>query len=186
MKTGDPNRVLAALGDLPSGGANDPAAAREVRAEAQRYLSERRDQIRYAEFRDRGWPIGSGAVESANKLVVEARLKGAGMSWAEDNVDPMLTLRGLACGDRWATVWPTATPAVRTRARAASAQRRRTRATVPVPPAVSAPPFDPPPAPPAVPALSPRPKLVVAGKPTAAHPWKQPFLPRPPHPSPKL
>ena len=26
-----------------------------------------------------GWPIGSGSVESANKLVVEARLKGAGM-----------------------------------------------------------------------------------------------------------
>jgi hypothetical protein len=36
-----------------------------------------------------GWPIGSGSVESANKLVVEARLKGAGMRWERQNVNPM-------------------------------------------------------------------------------------------------
>ncbi len=35
------------------------------------------EQMRYAAFRARGLPIGSGVVESANKLVVEARLKGA-------------------------------------------------------------------------------------------------------------
>ena len=29
-------------------------------------------------------PIGSGTVESANTLVVEARLKGAGMHWARE------------------------------------------------------------------------------------------------------
>ena len=35
--------------------------------------------MQYPQFRRQGWPIGSGMVESANKLVVEARLKGAGM-----------------------------------------------------------------------------------------------------------
>jgi len=35
----------------------------------------------------------SGSGESANKLVVEARLKGAGMRWGRQNVDPMLVLR---------------------------------------------------------------------------------------------
>jgi hypothetical protein len=36
-------------------------------------------QIQYAVFAAQGYPRGSGSVESANKLVVEVRLKGAGM-----------------------------------------------------------------------------------------------------------
>ncbi len=35
--------------------------------------------IRYARFRAQGYPIGSGSVESANKLVVQSRMKQAGM-----------------------------------------------------------------------------------------------------------
>ena len=35
--------------------------------------------MQYPTYQEAGWPIGSGSVESANKLVVEARLKGAGM-----------------------------------------------------------------------------------------------------------
>ena len=48
------------------------------------YLEKRRDQIRYVEFQAQGYPIGGGVVEarlkveSANKLVVEARLKAQG------------------------------------------------------------------------------------------------------------
>ena len=70
------------------------------------YLEKRRGQIRYAEFHAEGYPIGSGAVESANKLVVEARLKGSGMHWARKNVDPMLALRTVVCSERWGEVWP--------------------------------------------------------------------------------
>ena len=43
------------------------------------YLRKREELMQYPQFRRQGWPIGSGMVESANKLVVEARLKGAGM-----------------------------------------------------------------------------------------------------------
>jgi len=45
-------------------------------------------------------------VESGNKLVVEARLKGSGMHWAEDHVDPMLALPNIICSDRWKDEWP--------------------------------------------------------------------------------
>jgi hypothetical protein len=55
----------------------------------------RRRQIAYADFQIQGYPIGSGMVESANKLVVEQRLKGAGMHWARRNVTPMLALRAV-------------------------------------------------------------------------------------------
>src|SRR5690348_15242401 len=43
------------------------------------YLQKREAQMQYPTYQEAGWPIGSGSVESANKLVVEARLKGAGM-----------------------------------------------------------------------------------------------------------
>jgi len=43
------------------------------------YLRKRESLMHYPMFRHQGWPIGSGMVESANKNVVEARLKGAGM-----------------------------------------------------------------------------------------------------------
>jgi hypothetical protein len=70
------------------------------------YLEKRSALMAYPEFQDAGWPIGDGAVESANKLVVEARLKGSGMHWALDHVDPMLALRNIACNDRWDEAWP--------------------------------------------------------------------------------
>ena len=45
-------------------------------------------------------------MESANKMVVEARLKGSGMHWERANVDPMLALRNSICSDRWSEDWP--------------------------------------------------------------------------------
>lgn len=69
------------------------------------YLKKRQNQIEYAQFRAEGHPIGSGIVESANKLVVQARLKGAGMHWQRVNVNPMLALRNLECNGRWQEGW---------------------------------------------------------------------------------
>src|SRR5947209_10180625 len=64
--------------------------------------------MQYPTYQQAGWPIGSGSVESANKVVVEARLKGAGMRWARHNVNPMLTLRNAVCNRRWNETWQAA------------------------------------------------------------------------------
>ena len=61
--------------------------------------------IRYASFRAQGYPIGSGSVESANKLVVQIRMKQAGMRWDSGHVNPMLAMRNLACNARWMEGW---------------------------------------------------------------------------------
>lgn len=42
-------------------------------------LRKREALMQYPTYRGAGWPIGSGMVESANKLVMQPRLKGAGM-----------------------------------------------------------------------------------------------------------
>ena len=134
FKHGDPDVVLAAVRTLDLTTAVQSDAARH-QAEALAYFEKRRAQIAYADFRHRGYPIGSGAVESANKLVVEARLKGSGMHWARASVSPMVCLRDLLCSDRWTAVWPTTW-----RAHLAAARRPR--------PTADARPDAPPPRPP--------------------------------------
>ena len=59
----------------------------------------------YPTYRQQGWPIGSGSVESANKRVMQARLKGAGMRWERAHVNPMLALRTAVCNERWDESW---------------------------------------------------------------------------------
>jgi hypothetical protein len=70
------------------------------------YLKKRTAQMQYPRFQAQGWPIGSGMVESGNKLVVHARLKGAGMHWAEEHVNSVLALRNILCSGRWQEDWP--------------------------------------------------------------------------------
>jgi hypothetical protein len=74
-------------------------------ADALAYLEKRTTMMQYPQFQAQGWPIGSGSVESGNKLVVEARLKGSGMHWAEAHVNPMLSLRNAVCSARWTEAW---------------------------------------------------------------------------------
>lgn len=69
------------------------------------YLETRLEMLDYAHFRHRGYPIGSGSVESGHKVVFQQRMKGAGMRWAEHHVDPMLALRNLVCNGTWEAGW---------------------------------------------------------------------------------
>lgn len=164
--------VLTALRALPVAQAGAPVQAGETRDAVLRYLETRREQIAYADFAARGYPIGSGMVESANTLVVEARLKGSGMHWAREQVNPMVALRALACGERWDEGWQALW-----RYRVTARPPRCPPVSLSVPPLpASAPPAR------AVP-LPPRQRnpLVVHGKPTAQHPWRKRLLPpRPP------
>lgn len=70
------------------------------------YLRKRKPQLQYPRFQAEGWPIGNGSVESGNKLVVEVRLKGSGMHWADQHVNAMLALRNIVCSGRWKEDWP--------------------------------------------------------------------------------
>ena len=69
------------------------------------YLEKREALMQYPTYQAEGWPIGSGIVESGNKVVMQARLKGAGMRWEASHVDPMLALRTSVCNDRWDETW---------------------------------------------------------------------------------
>jgi len=104
LKHGKPRHVLDAMRRLKELARDEEALASVT--QGLEYLEKRREQVQYALFRSLGYPIGSGIVESANKLVVEARLKGAGMHWRREHVNPMLALRTLECSERWEEDWP--------------------------------------------------------------------------------
>jgi hypothetical protein len=99
--------------------------------EKRAYLQKREAHMQYPAYQETGWPIGSGSVESANKLVVEARLKGAGMRWERQNVNPMLVLRNAVCNREWKQTWQASLAqrqTLRTKLRQAKSQQRLERA----------------------------------------------------------
>jgi len=58
-------------------------------------------RLDYAKFRRRKLPVGSGAIESAIRRVINLRLKGNSIFWKEENAEGMLRLRGLVLSRRW-------------------------------------------------------------------------------------
>ncbi len=145
------------------------------------YLQKRESFMQYPAFRQEKWPIGSGMVESANKLVVEARLKGAGMHWERSNINPMLALRNGICNERWQETWNT----VGVQHHLSQAQRRSTRAehrkqallssSVPLLAEPTPTPLQPTPQEKALPPVPPVPAATLPGscRPSAHHPWKR-------------
>jgi hypothetical protein len=57
--------------------------------------------LEYDDLQSRGLPIGSGAIESAIRRVINQRLKGNGLMWCEANAEGMLLLRAAALTGRW-------------------------------------------------------------------------------------
>jgi len=169
-------QVLMALAKLPVQLAADPMAASEARDRTVTYFTKRLAQVQYAAFQTAGYPIGSGSTESANKIVVEARLKGSGMHWARAHVDPLVALRTVACTNRWSEAWPH----ISARLRAEADQRRRarwrfrhqasTRASAEITQSIIATVVQPRPS---TALAARRGKSVVNGRPTALHPWKR-------------
>ncbi len=65
------------------------------------YFVDRADKMRYGTFRKRGIPLGSGAVESCVRRVINLRLKGNGIFWLPESAEAVLHIRSqLLCG-RW-------------------------------------------------------------------------------------
>ena len=58
-------------------------------------------RLAYDQFRRQGVPLGSGAVESAIRRVINLRLKGPGLMWLAENAEGALVLRAAAVTGRW-------------------------------------------------------------------------------------
>jgi hypothetical protein len=65
------------------------------------YFKSHLPHMHYKEIKDDNLPIGSGAVESGIRRVVNLRLKGPGIFWHKEFADAMLLLRSYYKAERW-------------------------------------------------------------------------------------
>jgi hypothetical protein len=98
LRAGRISKVLAELTARADGVSADSAFWTEIL-----YLEKHQaaGHLDYDRFRRRKLPIGSGAIESAVRRVVNLRLKGNGILWLEENAEAMLVLRAAALTERW-------------------------------------------------------------------------------------
>jgi hypothetical protein len=58
-------------------------------------------RLQYPTFRKLGLPMGSGAIESGIRRVINLRLKNNGMFWREEHAEEMLQVRAQVISKRW-------------------------------------------------------------------------------------
>lgn len=93
--------ILTALGALKS---DDAKASEEVR-KALGYFTDNAARMDYPLFVGLQLPIGSGAVESSCRTVIQEREKGAGMRWTATGAQEVASLRAVYKSGRWRGFW---------------------------------------------------------------------------------
>ena len=98
LRNGQWRRVVEELAGL----AEIDAENEKVRTEIA-YLSKHGEagRLQYPTFRKLGLPLGSGAIESGIRRVINLRLKNNGMFWREEHAEEMLQVRAQVISKRW-------------------------------------------------------------------------------------
>ena len=68
------------------------------------YIRNNSDRMKYLEYKNKDYYIGSGMIESGNKTVVQKRMKQAGMRWSIAGGQFMAVLRAKHESHRWSDV----------------------------------------------------------------------------------
>jgi len=99
LLAGRVDRVIAAIGYASRG----RAASVKIQAERVRgYYRANCDRMRYDEYIRKGYYIGSGAIESAHRTVVQRRMKLSGQRWSGPGADNnILNLRVCSLSGKW-------------------------------------------------------------------------------------
>jgi hypothetical protein len=84
-------------------------AHREAANSLLNYVAERRPLIKYPEFRERGWQIGSGPTEAECKTTTH-RIKGRGRRWDTDHAEALMALACIEDSGLWGRYWTTLDP----------------------------------------------------------------------------
>ena len=73
----------------------------EALQSAIRYMENHKQWMKYDEYLLKGYPIGSGIVESTCGHTVKNRMEGAGRRWSLDGAEFMLLLRSIYTSNDW-------------------------------------------------------------------------------------
>lgn len=71
----------------------------------QKHIKRFADCVHYDRYRELGYPIGSGDVESCHRSIPQRRLKLPGTWWHPDSINPMLSLLIIRPNGWWEDFW---------------------------------------------------------------------------------
>jgi hypothetical protein len=81
-------------------------AKKEKIGSAITYFENHLHQMNYKEYKDNNYPIGSGVIEAACKVIIKQRLCNSGMKWKEAGAKAVLCLRCINKTDgKWLQLW---------------------------------------------------------------------------------
>lgn len=92
--------VYQARSKLPGEGQARKSAQSQIA-----YLEKNKERMRYAYFRQQGFFVGSGVVESGCKTVIGQRLKQSGMEWSVRGANAIISLRCIMKSARLEDYW---------------------------------------------------------------------------------
>jgi hypothetical protein len=95
LRQGDIHTVLTEIRRLCRG-----SRSKKLKTE-RNYFVRNQHRMAYAEVRRNALPIGSGAMESAVRRVVNQKLKGSSLYWRHEHAETMLFLRAFFKAGRW-------------------------------------------------------------------------------------
>jgi hypothetical protein len=97
-----PEAVLSRIGELRK--TVRSASKRQALEHLRKFITKRKDMLRYPQFVAAGYEIGSGPTEAFCKTLT-SRLKGSSRRWDKPNADAMMALASVRASDLWGTYW---------------------------------------------------------------------------------
>ncbi len=79
-------------------------SARQKQATLLTYYENNLQRMRYKDYQEKGWLIGSGPMESAHRTVIQQRMKLSGQRWTIQGAQQIANLRVAEKSGDWATV----------------------------------------------------------------------------------
>ena len=101
LEDGNITEVVAHIRKLST---PEPEAAKVLEREAN-YFKNHANRMQYKAFREKGYQIGSGVIESACKHVVAQRCRRASMRWTNEGLQSILELRCMQKNNSWEKYW---------------------------------------------------------------------------------
>ena len=118
LEVGNVDEVIQALRNAWERSGPDKESRNDTLRLEAGYFEHNSDAVLYADYRARGWSTASSEVESAQRHVVQVRLKISGAWWDPAHVDDVLALRVLKANEGWwDEYWATQRQLWRTRAK---------------------------------------------------------------------
>ena len=78
--------------------------AQKARTDVIRYYENNLSRMQYKTYLDKGYLIGSGAIEAAHRNVIQQRLKLSGQRWSVNGAQQIANLRACKKSNQWNTV----------------------------------------------------------------------------------